>query len=43
MKQYAQQDPRIRIVDKANGGLSDARNAGMAIARGTYISVRGQR
>lgn len=37
MKDYASRDPRIRIVDKANGGLSDARNAGMAIARGTYI------
>ena len=31
------QDPRIVIVDKPNGGLSSARNAGINAARGTYI------
>ena len=30
-------DERIRIIDKSNGGLSDARNAGMAVATGEYI------
>lgn len=33
---YAMQDSRIEVVHKENGGLSDARNAGMAIARGEY-------
>lgn len=31
-------DPRIRVIHKENGGLSDARNAGMEIAAGRYIS-----
>lgn len=35
---YAQKDSRIKVVHKKNGGLSDARNAGMAVARGEYIS-----
>jgi glycosyltransferase involved in cell wall biosynthesis len=30
-------DPRVRIERKSNGGLSSARNAGIAIARGRYI------
>lgn len=34
---YALLDPRVRVIHKVNGGLSDARNAGMRIARGTYI------
>lgn len=34
---YALQDSRIKIVHKANGGLSDARNAGIDVATGTYI------
>ena len=34
---YAQQDPRIRVIHKENGGLSDARNAGLDIAQGRYI------
>lgn len=33
---YAAEDPRIRVIHKSNGGLSDARNAGMAIAEGQY-------
>ena len=32
-----QEDSRIVIVDKPNGGLSSARNAGINAARGTYI------
>ena len=31
------EDARIVIVDKPNGGLSSARNAGIDAARGTYI------
>lgn len=34
---YARQDPRIRVLHKKNGGLSDARNAGMDLARGRYV------
>lgn len=31
------QDERIKIVNKVNGGLSSARNAGLEVARGAYI------
>lgn len=34
---YAETDVRIRVINKENGGLSDARNAGMAVAKGKYI------
>ena len=34
---WAEKDSRIRVIHKENGGLSDARNAGMAIATGEYI------
>ena len=34
---WAEKDDRIRVIHKENGGLSDARNAGMAIATGEYI------
>jgi glycosyltransferase involved in cell wall biosynthesis len=35
--EYAARDPRILVIHKENSGLSDARNAGLAIARGEYI------
>ena len=35
---YAKQDERIRVLHKANGGLSDARNQGALIATGKYIT-----
>lgn len=35
---FAQQDPRIRVIHKKNGGLSDARNAGIEAATGAYIA-----
>ena len=35
---YALRDDRIRVVHKKNGGLSDARNAGKAIATGRYLT-----
>ena len=31
-------DARIKVIHKENGGLSDARNAGLAVAVGEYIS-----
>ena len=34
---WAEKDERIRVIHKENGGLSDARNAGMDIATGDYI------
>ena len=37
LKQYAKIDDRIKIVEKENGGLSSARNAGMRIAQGDHI------
>ena len=35
---WAQKDSRIKVIHKENGGLSDARNAGLDIAQGEYIS-----
>ena len=34
---YAKLDPRITVIHKPNGGVSDARNAGIEIAQGDYI------
>lgn len=34
---YAEKDRRIKVIHKKNGGLSDARNAGMDAATGEYI------
>lgn len=34
---YALKDSRIRVIHKANGGLSDARNAGLDVAVGKYV------
>lgn len=36
--EYAKRDSRIKVIHKQNGGLSDARNAGIDLARGKYIS-----
>ena len=36
--EYAVNNPNIRVIHKENGGLSSARNAGIKIARGEYIS-----
>lgn len=35
--EWAARDSRIKVVHKQNGGLSSARNAGLAIAKGEYI------
>lgn len=37
LREFASRDYRIRIVDKVNGGLSSARNAGIQIATGKII------
>lgn len=31
-------DDRVRVIHKKNGGLGDARNAGMAVAQGEYVT-----
>ena len=36
--EYAAKDKRIVVIHKENGGLSDARNAGLKIASGAFIS-----
>lgn len=35
---YAAKDNRITVIHKKNGGLSDARNAGLDICKGKFIS-----
>lgn len=35
--EYANKDSRFKVIHKTNGGLSDARNAGMKIASGKYL------
>jgi glycosyltransferase involved in cell wall biosynthesis len=36
--EWMTKDSRIRVLHKENGGLSDARNAGVSIARGEWIT-----
>lgn len=36
--EYASRDARIKVIHKANGGLSSARNAGLEVAVGDLIS-----
>ncbi len=36
--EYAMSDGRIQVIHKENGGLSDARNCGIEIATGKYIT-----
>ena len=35
---WSEKDSRIKVIHKANGGASSARNAGLRIARGEYIA-----
>lgn len=37
--QWAEKDNRIKVIHKQNGGLSDARNAGISAASGEYITL----
>ncbi len=34
---WAKKDNRIKVIHKENGGLSDARNAGIDVAKGKYL------
>ena len=36
--QYATKDDRIKVIHKKNGGAASARNLGLEIASGEYIS-----
>lgn len=36
--EYKKKDKRIKVIHKKNGGLSDARNCGLDIAKGNYIT-----
>lgn len=36
--EWAKKDRRIRVIHKSNGGLSDARNKGIEIAKGDYLA-----
>ena len=35
--EYAEKDSRVSVIHKANGGLSDARNEGLKVAKGDYV------
>lgn len=35
--EYAEQDARIFVIHKQNGGISNARNAGLGVSHGKYI------
>ncbi|MDF2943975.1 MAG: glycosyl transferase family 2 [Herbinix sp.] len=35
--EYAKNDSRIKVIHKINGGLSDARNAGLKVFTGDYV------
>lgn len=37
LREYEKKDTRILVIDKPNGGVSSARNAGLDIAKGDYI------
>ena len=38
LAEYAARDPRVRVVRQENAGAGAARNAGMQLARGEYLS-----
>ena len=35
---WAERDPRIQVIHKENGGLSDARNAALDVAQGEFVT-----
>ncbi|WP_395093715.1 glycosyltransferase family 2 protein [Vaginella massiliensis] len=38
LEEYTQKDERVLVINKENGGLSDARNFGLDAAKGDYIA-----
>ena len=39
MREYEARDPRVRVVDKPNGGYGHSVNRGLCEARGEYVAV----
>ena len=39
MREYEEQDGRVRVIDKPNGGYGHSVNRGLSEARGDYISI----
>ena len=39
MREYEARDPRVRVVDKPNGGYGHSVNRGLSEARGEYVAV----
>ena len=38
LEEYARRDPRIKVIHRKNGGLSAARNSGLAAATGEWVA-----
>ena len=38
LRQFSEEDGRVRIFTQANGGVSAARNLGLTHAQGTYVA-----
>lgn len=38
LNEYKKKDKRIKVIDKENGGVSSARNAGLKVCKGGYIT-----
>lgn len=38
LKEYAQKDSRVKVIEQANAGAGAARNTGLGIAKGEYLS-----
>ncbi len=39
IKEYAQKDSRIKIIDKPNSGYGDSMNKGLELAQGEYVGI----
>ncbi len=37
LAEYAKKDGRIKVINKENTGVSDTRNVGLSVAKGSYI------
>lgn len=38
LKEYEKQDSRVKVITQENGGAGKARNTGLSVARGEYLS-----
>lgn len=38
LKSYAQKEPRLKVLHQENAGISCARNKGLSVAKGTYVT-----